>query len=499
MHFGIKLEIFAVMKRYVLLIILLGCFATTVSAQKNITIKGTTVNGAGKRIELFTYADQLSNSEVLLDSVTIGPDQAFKLQCFAKYPMQVYLQIENYSQMFYVEPGRDYELYIRRFDWNIDETKNVFLSPEALPLEFVNLPKNDLNALIDHFDIVVASFIKKNIYHLDQRFKPQKQYFDSLMLLVEKTCPDTENDYFNRYKRYTLAELKFKLHFDSRKNLVNEHIKNQPVLYYDENYMALFNTLYSDFVSKGLKQVKVSRMAHWIYNLDLDTYIDSIGTDPLLRNEQIRELAALIALKESFYDQKHYDPEMSAKMIQRLADRTKFPEHKKLAANMLSTMQRTKAGSQVLNFTLPDVDKNMVSLADFKGKWVYLSFIRVNDPNSQGEVETMAHFRDSIYARTSNVEFVTIVCDREFQKMYHFLKNNKHHNRYNWTWLHFNGDFDLLRNFRVVSYPTFVLINPDGKLQNDLAPAPSTGYLLHPDWQAKKTVEDTESNYFLNR
>lgn len=488
------------MKRLTCWLIALLCTVNIVVAQKNITIKGTMVNGAGKIIELYNYSDKISCYEVLLDKQIVGEDQTFSLECYARYPMLVFLQIENYSQSFYVEPGREYNIYIPRFDWNIDEAKNVFLDPVVLPLEFLNLPANDINALIDKFDATVAQYIDDNRVHFDYRYRPQRQYFDSLVNVVNQQCPDVEGcDFYNRYKVYTLAQLKLNLKFDTRKHIYDQYIKGKPVLVYDENYMSLFVTLYANAISKGTHDITIHQLANWVYNLDLDTYIDSIGTDPLLRHEQVRELAALLALKESYHNFRYYDSKMVIKMIERIGQRTKFSGHQQIAENIVAGFQQTTAGSEVKPFLLPNVDKELVSLDSFKGKWVYLSFVRVGDPASQGEIETIAHFKDTIYAHNSNVAFVTIDCDREFQKMYHFLKNTKKGERYNWTWLHFNNNFDLLNNFRVVTYPTFVLINPEGKLQYDITPSPSSGFLLSPPWQQRQQSQRQDDDNPLFR
>lgn len=472
------------MKRILLSILVLMSFVNVVDAQKNITIKGTTVNGSGKTIQLYKYSDKISCYEVKLDEQTIQSDQSFTLQCYANYPTLVFVQIDNYSQSFYVEPGRDYNIYIPRFDWNIDEAKNVYLDPVALPIEFLNLPKTDINALIDKFDRTVSEYIESHKVYFDYRYRPQKRYFDSLVVYVNKQCPDVEGcDFFNRYKVYQLAEMKLNMKFDTRRNIYNKYIQGHPVLVYDENYMSLFVALYANAISKGTKDISIHRLAHWVYNMDLSTFIDSLGVDPLLRHEQVRELAALLALKEAYHNFHYYDSESVVKMIERIGLRTKFAEHKPIVKNLVDGFQRTVAGSEVKSFSLPNVNKELVSLDSFNGKWIYLSFVRVGDPNSRSEIETMAHFKDQIYSRNDNVEFVTIVCDREFQKMYHFLKNSKHGDKYNWTWLHFNNNYELLNNFRVVSYPTFILINPEGKLHYDITPRPGSGFLVSPPWQ----------------
>ena len=489
------------MKRIIILTIALIFLCHFSEAQKNITITGVAENGIGRKVELLRVSNQISRHQIVLDTFRIDSDKRFKLFCWSNYPMMVTLQIENYSQSFYVEPGRDYDIVIPPFDWNVDETRNVFFDPEPLPLLFQNIPSNDINLQIDSVDHVIARFIEDNYFYFDQKFKPSAYYFDSLVETVNKLCPDTSNDFVNRYKTYQLAELKYNMRFDSRKILINRFIRNHPILYYDENYMSLFTSLYSNSISKGTKDIPVYRLAHWVNNLDLETYIDSVGMDPLLRHEQVRELAVLQALYESYYNFRYYDNVMVVKMIEKLASRTKFPEHKTIAKQILesfATVEENQETTDNLSFSLIDVDKNTVPLSNFSGKWVYLAFVRVSDPNSISEIETMAHFKDAVCRPEDSVEFVTVVCDREFQKMFHFLKNSRHNNRYDWTWLHFNGNYDFLRHFRITSYPWFVLIDPQGNLYYDITPAPSTGFLSNAPWLKRRGGEPSRKS-FMNR
>lgn len=484
------------MNKLLSLLIPLLLFALPVQSQKNIIIKGTALNGDGRKVELLRVADQISKREVILDTFRIGEDKRFDLRCWSNYPVMVTLQIENYSQSFYVEPGKDYEVVIPSFDWNLDESRNIFLAPETLPVIFTNAKADDINILIDSIDHVIASFIEDNYFYFDQKFKPTPHYFDSLVTYVNKRCPNTENEFVNRYKLYQLASTKYALKFSSRSKMINTYIKNSPILYYDENYMSLFATLYANSISKGMKDIPVHRLAHWVYNLDLDTYIDSIGTDPLLRHEQVRELAALQALQESYYNFRYYDADMVVKMIEKLAQRTKFSEHRVIANNILETLKKSQNEAEKehqLDFTLPDVDKKLVSLDSMKGKWIYIAFVRVSDPVSVSEVETMAHFREK---DNNDVVFVTIDCDREFQKMFHFIKNTRHGAKYDWPWLHFNGNYELLRHFQITAYPWFVLINPEGEIAYDITPAPSTGFLVSPPWRKNKIDDSNNSPLF---
>lgn len=477
------------MRRLTTLTIALICLCELAVGQKNIIIQGVTENAKGRKVELLMTADAISQAEMLLDTFRIGEDGKFKVGCWARYPIMVTMRIDNYSQSFYVEPGKDYSVVIPTFDWSIDERRNINVDPEPLPLIFQNIPSNDINLQIDSIDRVISRYIRENFFYFDHKFHPSANYFDSLTLKVARFFPDSSSDFVTRYRVYKLAELEYDMKFTSRKALINKFIKGKPVLYYDENYMSLFATLFANSISKGTRDIPVQRLSHWVSNLDVDTYLDSIGMDPLLRNEQIRELAALQALRESYYNYHYYDASMVIKMIEKIAGRTKFAEHKTIAQHILDGLGEKEESFQDVVFTLPNVDKEPVTLNDMKGKWIYIAFVRVNEPASQLEIETMAHFKDTIYSLNDSVRFVTIDCDREFQKMFHFLKNTRHGSRYNWTWLHFDGNYDMLRHFKVSTYPWFVLVNPNGELVYDITPAPSTGFLMNAPWMPKRIIE----------
>ena len=488
------------MKRILTLSLLLMTAYAAV-AQTNVQIVGTAANAAGKTVELYCYDDMLSGNEELLDAVQVDSAGCFRLGCYVNYPRMVFIQVEQYSQTFHVEAGRRYEVYIPQFDWDIDERQNIHLAPVALPLEFVGLQPDELNMRISRFDAVCDSFIAANRVWFDVKYHPQRRYFDTLESVltaaVGKLDPD-DGDFFARYAAYSLAEMRLAMHFDSRKRLVAKYITDKPVRYYDEPYMRLFLALYANSISMGTKRVPQSRLVAWVAEGNYDRYMDSIGLDPLLRNEQVRELAVLQALKESYYD-RDYSRQGVRNMVRTLAQRTRFKEHREIANRLLSLFARGESGSEVPVFSLPDVDRRQVSLDDFRGKWVYLSFVRVGDPHSQSEIETLAYFRDSIYARNPDVVFVSVCCDREFQKMYHFLKNSRRGKRYNWTWLHFDCNYKLLEHYGVVSYPTFLLINPEGHLHYSVTPTPASGILLHGPWEKKPAVEEDTGRPFFMR
>lgn len=463
--------------------------ALSAVGQTNVTIRGTVADGAGKHVRLGGYSDMLTQKEVALDSAVAGNDGSFQLHCYANYPRLVFVEIECYSQSFYIEPGKVYEVVVPEFDWDLNEKKNIYLDPVALPLLFQNIDSTDLNLRIMRYEATVDSFLSANRERVDFRFRPDRRVFKELKALVKKrfAINDEMTDFFDRYVQYSLLEMALAMRMESRTKLAAHYV--EPIRYYDESYMRFFIELFSHAISGGTKKVAQWKMAEWVKRGDAAGWLDTLGLDPLLQNEQVRELAALVALKEMFYD-KAYDRQGVRLTTEHLRDASKFDDHRVLAERLLESFDRHENAREPKGFSLPDVERKMRSLDEWKGKWVYLSFVRVGDPHSIKELETMAHFRDTVYKSWPDVVFVTVACDREFQKMYHLLKNSKKGARYNWTWLHFDGDYRLLERFGVTSYPTFVLLNPEGKQVYDYTPAPASGILLRGPWVKEEDKRD---------
>lgn len=487
------------MKR-ILAVVLLLFSALWVEGQTNVEISGMGVDCAGKRIALYGYRDMLTWGEERLDEAVFGADGSFVLRCYVNYPRLVFLEVEDYSQSFYVEPGRNYRVVIPEFDWSQDERRNVYLDPVALPVLFQNVDSSELNVRIMRYEEMVKDYLDSNRLRLDFRFRPDGKVFDTLETKARKmlVANDSGDLFFNRYVEYDLLQMRLAMRLDSRKKIISRHIANEPVRYHDENYMRLFFALYEHSVSSGMRRVAKWRMTEWVKKGNYESFMDSIGLDPLLLNEQIRELAALQSLKEAWYDG-DYEREGVERMVERLAAATKFEEHRKLARSLLAKFGmesgKLEVGNGKWEVELPDVEGKRVNLDSLRGKWVYMAFVRVGDPNCQRELETMAHFRDSVYTKYPEVVFVTVSCDREFQKMYRFLRNSRRGGRYNWTWLHFDGDYRLLERLGVVSYPWFILLDPQGRQHYNYTPAPASGFLLRGPWM-KTEIPELEKAHF---
>lgn len=458
-----------------------------VAQSQNVIIKGTIDKAENKKVRLSVYNDLISMYERPLSEVLVKtPTDTFQFQMSINYPTIVVLRIETYTQEFFVEPNRTYNITIPEFDWSLDEKINIYTNPVALPVVFENLENNDLNLLINNFDSVYASFLKTYNYRI--LVEQDKTLLDTIKTLLSERYDTIRNDYFIQYKKYKLATIELAIRLKSNQTFAKEYFEGQPILYRHAGYMDYFNIFFESSFVDGTKQIKKERLAAWVNDGDLFKILDSLGVEPMLKNEQFRELVFLKGMKDA-YHHRGYNPKAITELLQKYILQTKFVEYKPVAQGIIDQHEEFLQGAESKNFTLPDIDKNMTTLDMYKGEWIYLSFVRLREQPSLRELASMAYYHDTI-TQKYNIRFITISCDREFQVMYHFLKNSKDGEKYNWTWLHFNNNYDLLDTYKVRIYPFFVLINPEGKIASYPAKSPEEGFFLLLDYIEKRLLNE---------
>ena len=485
------------MRHCALLLLFLAAGASSMAQTKNISFEGTFDGAAGKKVELIAYSDPMSLHEETLDCTTADDNGHFTLAFYANYPRLVVLQIETYSQSFYAEPGRHYKMSLAPFDWNTDEKQNIYIAPVALPIYFQDLPDDELNLSIAAYDHVCDSVVVRHKEHLDLRFHPKKRYFDTLRRVLNGTHFANNTPFFQRYGMYRLAQAELDMGLASRKTLFKKYVDNQTLPYYDENYMQFFFALFDHSVSIGNKYVSINDLRLLLLSADPALLLDQMGHDPLLRNERVRELVTMQALHEMYHMPNTYPSDQVIKMLENYAKFTHFEEHRTMAENLLKVLnQQVDASSDLLSLSLPDEQGVRHPLDTFKGKWLYIAFVRLDDPTSVGELETMAHFEDTLRKATNDsINFLTIVCNREPQKIGQFLHDGHKREKYDWLFLHFDNNYKLLYNLGITAFPLFLTISPEGKIVGNTSPAPATGYLTSGPWWPKKEAESGRRLY----
>ncbi len=135
----------------------------------------------------------------------------------------------------------------------------------------------------------------------------------------------------------------------------------------------------------------------------------------------------------------------------------------KSAINLRSKITKLQLGTPAPLFSLPDSNKEEISLTSLKGKYVYLAFYNTKNYGCLEQIKLLKDFEKNY---NNLIKVVIISTDENFDDMLKLAEKEDYKNLI----LHF-GDSKVVEKYAVRSYPSYFLIDPEGKIV--WAPAPS--------------------------
>jgi len=120
--------------------------------------------------------------------------------------------------------------------------------------------------------------------------------------------------------------------------------------------------------------------------------------------------------------------------------------------------ERTVSGKPAPAFTYPDPEGNMVSLSDFKGKWVLLDFWYVDCPWCRKLTPHLINIYED-WSKTKDFEIISVSVDKP--KDYERWLEAIEHDGATWTQVNDSTKTYPLE-YGITGYPTLILIDPEG-------------------------------------
>ena len=446
-------------------------------------IKGTARFACNDTLRLYTYDDLLSRNLVLLCKTPTDAQGRFEVSLpTLRTTTLLTIGYRTTYGSFYVEPNRFYEV-----DLYTDSTLINRIDAEMLgnyiQITCLNNDSTELNWKINYFDQYFTYFMYYNGAAL-LRHAP-KDVYDSLMNVFYRRFPvsDSAIDFYSVYVRYRVAAME-SLYYDKDKPKVfRKYLETPYVFYNNPSYMEFFSSFFENYLYSGSRKITKGMLYQDINELnDYHKLLDDLGKDPLLCNEIIREMALIKGLGELRAYPDEFNLRNVETLLGELENRTKFPEHRQMAANRLKSFHELGAGSVMPAFCLTDVKGQPVPSSRFAGKYLYIQFFTTYCWDCVREMLVLKHLH-ALYG--DKVQFLSVMLDYEPVKLYHFVKA---HPDFDWQFAHFNGQFDFIGRYKPYALPLGMLVDPQGQVIAYPAPDASEGLseLFHKWFEEKK-------------
>lgn len=464
--------------RYLLLIIgMLLIHSVNLLSQPAI-LEGYVPGAAGKCVRLYTYADFVSYSPLLLAKDTINHMHRFRFQLPLKnYEVKViYLTIERYkSAELLIRAGKH---YVYEFD-SIDFTaQDRYYSPLAsdFPRLMVHIPTDtsDFNYLANILNGEVANFSFLTFPHVVA--SRNKKLLDNFKKRLDSLFAFVRHPFMKQFIEYTLAELEFISGLYQREYFIVKYFYERPFLYENPAFMNFFHTFFDKYIYTITRKISLRILeTHIVKQPDYRSLFDSLGRDPILINEVVRDMVLIKNIHQMYVD-KIFSRDTLYAFMHRIAVESKFSEHRAIANNLIRSMELHKSlvTYDIPAFMFKTPQGNYFRMDTVRDIYTYVFFFTTYSLDCLRELKVL----ESIYNTYKNdIRFLSVSMDVDFLQFFYFMQE------YSFPWLtvNFNKNFELEDYLQMYVYPHAILIDRRGKIVNMQAPLPSEDLQMYFD------------------
>jgi peroxiredoxin len=450
-----------------LLITLLICVPAKPNDHYTI-VSGTASSYHNTEIVFYKTADWITGTSQIAGKCMVSDSGNFRVEITLETTTQLYCYLGIYQGYFYAEPGKSYDLVLpERRDKKPDDILNPYFEPVEIHLGLTNFSSDELNILITMFDDAFIPYYDKHVNTI--YFKPDFSKIDQDIQQIETPFAQYQNPYFKAYRRYHYGLLKLLANRQRVQSISDEYFNNQPILYANTAYADLFNQVFNKYFVFSSRSDSGSKIFDDINNLASYSQLKStLLNSRNFRNDTLTELVILKQIHDEYYGNQFSRPGL-LKILDSIIITSPIPEHVQIGEIIKHKITRLQAGYEPPSFELDDTEGRLVKLSDFKGKYVYLNFCTCESYACLNEFNMLSALNQK---HSSHLVILTISTDPQAEILQQFLKKNN----YNWVFLHYDRQPDILKEYDIRAFPTYFLIGPDGKLIFSPAASPSENF-----------------------
>lgn len=449
-----------------------------------IQITGYAPTYVGQTITVYQIEDYFSMNEVRLGSAIVGADSTFMLSFYSSETQKVVIRTTNKNKsIMYVQPGMVYDIYLP------DKDKYEPYRPNGNSVEvtFFNLDSTEINYKILQFQRWMDEFIS-NYYHL-KNVKPLEfsTKLDEFKSLVEKryALDDTttvktlseHERFFSTFVRFSIAALDNIQHAADR-NRYEKHdfyLKHAPVEYRNDAYMGYISTFYEKMMPR-LSNETNNGVYLALLKSSPTLIMRALGSEYTLINMRLREMVMIKMLSEEFFS-KDYPQTNILTVLDSVANQSLFDANGVIARNMINRLTELVSGGKAPDFVLKNKNGELLTIASFGKKHLYLHFYEPSSLKSTIELEPLKKLYETY---KEDITFVTIYPDKTYdsEALKEYLETIP------WATCKTDVTNPIWKKYKIDTSPSYVLIDGFGYVVS----APALGPM--PDGQYQ-TIDKT--------
>lgn len=433
-----------------------------------ITVMGRAPSFANTQLSFYRTSDWITGTEEIAGECRVSDSGDFHIVIPLETTTQLLIYPGIYKGYFFAEPGKTYQLVLpERRDKSPEDLLNPFFEPLEIHLGLENFTSDDLNILMTMFDDAYIPYYDKHVNNV--YIKPDLKKLEEDIKQIEMPFRDYRSSFFRDYRHYRYGMLKLSANQQRVQSLSDEYFNNHPVLYSNPAYADLFNQVYDKyFIFFGRTEAGEKIYQDINQTVSYHNLLNTLSETEHFSNDTLKELVILKQLHDEFYNNQ-FSRAGLLRILDSLIEDTGIAEHKEFGTNIKRKITRLQPGYEPPQFALRDIDGILVHLSDYKGEYIYLNFCTCQSYSCLNEFDMLA----DLYARHKNrLTILTVATDPREDVLRQFLAKKQ----YNWKFLYYDNQPDIMKEYDIRAFPTYFLIGPDGKLIYSPALSPAENF-----------------------
>ena len=450
--------------QYFTILILLSLISIQLDAQKSI-LSGKAVDYSAKEIIFYTIPEPILRQKLELATTKVATDGTFSVTLPISQTIEIFTDLEKYCGTMVVEPGKNYVVTLPPFSLRTsNEAHSSYFKPTPYWLGLPGTDNNDLNFAVRSFVTEFNLETVKNSVPIYQN--KSKEVVNEIITRLEQKYSANQNEYFKTLKRYYYAELEYIVNQRTPKPVIQKYFATKSVQLHHPVYQRAFETMFTDFLRKQSQDIQnreIVQLTNSGNYLKLVSLFENRGY-----KKEFAELVVLKGLNDGYYTNT-FAKEGVMKAIEMAQTATISAILQPIAHQIKHKLSLLAVGGKAPAIKLSNLKKSQVTLDQFRGKFIYLSFFNSKSSDCRAELDSIV----SIEKRLRQVlTVVSVALDDDFDEAVK-LWNSK---GYKWELLNGSKQKQLIINYNASITPAFYLIDPDGALKLSQAPSPTHGF-----------------------
>ncbi len=462
-------------------------FVGVTFSQEIVTIQGFAPTYVGKKIAIYEIDDYLTYTRTKSAETTVKADSTFEVSLFIDEIKKVDVRAgKNYFQL-YVQPKATYDLVVQ------EKSSYKPYHPDGTEVDFffLGLDSTDVNFSILTFEDELLNFLQKNYNQKTRNSGDFAKELEGFKTYISDNYIADTSDYFRTYVTFAIASLD-NLAFKGNRNKYEKYdfyIKPQTVWYHNDRYMEYILQYYDQYASQLPRSLN-QQFYDGVVRSSPTLIMNVLGKDYALQNIRLREFIMLKMLKDVYFTGEYPETNIIS-ILDSVSAHGLFEANKPIAAQLKNRLTDLVPGGKAPNFVL-DVGQEKKSLNDFKGKHLYMHFIKLNAEKSMRDLPLLKKLYNKY---NKGVEFLTVFVYEGENQEEDITDLIKEHN-ISWKATLVSEEDMFVQQYKAVFYPFYILLDTQGYVvaAPALSPRPNNEYetIERSLFQINKRLEDNQ-------